>query len=84
MWLNKLKIALIQKDIPTIEILITTMPRFSHIDEMKEASYLLREASSLLTTLQDDTANSMIQLKKNSHFLRSTQTEIPSTLDITL
>ena len=84
MWINEFKVALIRKDVQMIEKLISEIPRFSELQEIKEASFLLLEANTLLSSLQDETAHSMMQIKKNIHFLRSTQTETPSKLDITL
>lgn len=84
MWLNNFKAALIRKDMQMINKLIPEMPHFSKLRDMEEASYLLRETNSMLISFQDETAHSMMQIKKSIRFLRSTQTEIPSKLDITL
>lgn len=84
MWLNSFKAALIRKDVHMINKLISEMPRFSKLRDMEEASYLLRETNNMLIAFQNETANSMIQIKKSIRFLRSTQTETPSKLDIKL
>jgi len=84
MWINNFKAALIRKDVHMIDKLISEMPDFSEFRDMEEAAYLLREANNMLIATQNETANSMMQIKKNIRFLRSTQTETPSKLDITL
>jgi hypothetical protein len=82
MWLNDLKIAIIEKNTQKIETLIDEMPIFETLENMQEASYLLREASILLHTLKDETAKSMQQIKKNLNFLRSTESSAKNTFDI--
>lgn len=82
MWLNDLKIAIIEKDTQKIEALIDKMPIFEHLEGMQEAQYLLREALILLHTLKDETAKSMQQIKKNLNFLRSTESGVKNKLDI--
>lgn len=84
MWLSDLKIALIRKDVPSLIRLIDTIPVMTDQSERKEAAYLLQEAQLLFKTLKESTARSMAQTKKSIDFLRSTQTETPSSLDITL
>ena len=83
MWLTKLKIALIEKDIDTLSRLMDTLPKLKSVTEMNEAVYLIREASQLVHTLQGETLDSMKQIKKNLDFLKVTELQKPSQLDIT-
>lgn len=82
MWLNELKIALIEKDIEKLEELSNVKLKFETMEEMQEALYLIQEAEQLLTTLKNKTAMSMQQLKKNIDFLNATQSHEPNKLDI--
>jgi hypothetical protein len=81
MWLQQFKIALVKQDSNTIDKLLDEMPPFSEVSQMREAQYLLAQASEFIGTLKDNTAHSMAQLKKNSDYLQSTNSDIPK-LDI--
>ncbi|DAB28360.1 MAG: hypothetical protein A2513_05545 [Sulfurimonas sp. RIFOXYD12_FULL_33_39] len=76
MWLNKLKIAVVEKNIDSLGKLLDNIPQLESKKEMEEALYLLREASEIVHTLKDKTSASMKQIKKNLDFLRST--DIPT------
>ncbi len=82
MWLNQLKIAIVQKDMQLLDSLLSDIPTFVDTKEIESASYLLKEASAMVSSLKDETASSMIQIKKNVDFLRSTQSKNKNTLDI--
>lgn len=82
MWLNALKIALIEKDIEKLEELSNAKLEFTTLEEMQEALYLIQEAEQLLTTLKNRTALSMQQLKKNIDFLKATQSQEYNKLDL--
>ncbi|MBU0720397.1 hypothetical protein KJ877_03580 [bacterium] len=82
MWLTKLKIAIIEKNTDALNKLLEDIPELSGANETQEAIYLLREAAELVHGLQDDTANSMKQIKKNLQFLRSTESRSSSKFDI--
>ena len=82
MWITKLKIALAQKNVNQIEGLVDAIPKFDDVKDVKEAMYLLREASELLFTLQDETENSMKQIKRNLNFLKSTEPQKTTKLDL--
>ena len=84
MWLNEFKIALSQKDSSTLDKLINEVPKFKQLEDMKKASYLMREALILLHTLKDETSSSMKQIKKNIDFLNVTMIDSASKLDIKL
>jgi len=83
MWHTKLQIAIIEKDTKAISKLISQMPDFSDIDEMKRASVLIKESLNLLHTLKDETAVAMQQLKKHRDFLNSTHSDQIAKFDIT-
>jgi hypothetical protein len=82
MWLNRLKIALIEKNTDAIDTLLDETPDLKDVEEMKEASYILREVAVLLHELQDETAKNMKQLKKHIDFMGSTQAPAKYNLDI--
>jgi len=83
MWLNKLKIAIVEKDTQNIDKLIDTMPEFSNKDDAQSALYLIKEAAKLMYGLRDETAIKMKKLKKHIEFLDSTNAPIDnSRLDI--
>ena len=84
MWLKEFKVALVRRDTDALDALLATMPTFTDKEEAEEAAYLLREAYILITSLQDETKQSMSQIQKNIQFLKSTQTDTPSQLDLTL
>lgn len=82
MWLNKFKIAIIEKNTEQINTLLEELPTFATEDEMKEAQYLIKEAAVLLLHLKSQTQDSMQRIQKNLSFLKSTQTNDSSSLDI--
>ncbi len=82
MWVNKLQIAIIEKNTDNIDNLLDNMPKFRTKEEMISAQYLLREALELLYTLKDETALTMKQLKKSIDFLKSTEYHTSNRLDI--
>jgi hypothetical protein len=84
MWLTDFKVALVQKDIDTLDSLATQLPDFDSVEEMKEAAYLLLEAKKLLESLRGSTQKSLQQLKRNIDFLKSTQPDEASKLNIKL
>jgi len=83
MWLNSLKIAIIEKDIDRLNLLMDDLPALKDTKEIETAVFLLKEATSLVQGLQDDTQASMLQMKKNLKFLKATQAPIVGGLDIT-
>jgi len=83
MWLDKLKIAIIEKDVDTLNLLMDDLPHLEKEEDIESAIFLLKEATSVVQTLQDATQASMIQMKKNITFLKATQAPASSKLDIT-
>ncbi len=84
MWLNKFKVALVQKDVTSLEKLLDEVPDFSSKSQAQSALYLFKEAIELLHMLKESTSISMKQIKQNIDFLESTQIRPQSTLDIKL
>lgn len=82
MWLTKLKTALILEDIEQLSSLLDEMPQFETIEQMEEASYLLIQTKTLIEKNKLHTAQILQQLKNNLNFLKSTQTEAPSSLNL--
>ena len=71
MWINKFKAALIQKDTDAINTLLDEVPSFSSKEDIKQAMFLMQEATQLLYTLQNKIILSKKQIKQNINFLGS-------------
>ena len=84
MWLDKLKIATIEKDVASLEKLLRDVPELKEKREREEALYLLKEATFQMQKLKDETLISMQQIKKNLDFLRATDSRSFKNLDIRL
>ena len=82
MWLTKLKTALILEEIEQLSSLLDEMPTFETLEEMEEASYLLVQTKALLEKHQIETGQMLRHLKNSLDFLKSTQTEPPSSLNL--
>jgi len=83
MWLNKLKVAVVQKDVELLETLLDDLPELQDSKEIEEVLYLLKEAVQIIQQLKDETATSMQQMKKNIVFLNSTTANKTAKFDIT-
>jgi len=82
MWLTNIKIAIVEKNTDKLSFLLDEAPKFENKQDMEEAMYLLKEAAELVYKLQDETKNSMKQIKKNIEFLSATQHQTSNKLDI--
>jgi len=82
MWLNKLQIAIIEKNTDKLNELLDIVPEFDNVEDMQKASYLLKEALKLMYELKDETSESMKQIKKNIDFLNSTHNAPKNKLDL--
>ncbi len=82
MWLNKLKIAIIEKDMDSLTTLMESLPKLEDPKEIDEAVYLIKAGKELVEGLRDDTKNSMLQMKKNIDFLNATKAPHTSKLDV--
>jgi len=83
MWLKKLTIAIVEKDVKNISKLMDNLPQLTKVEEIDSALSLLNEANNLMVDLREETSNSMIQMKKNINFLDATNVQISHQLDIT-
>lgn len=84
MWMRKLKIAIVEKNVASLEKLLRDVPELKEKKEREEALYLLKEATSQMQKLKDETLISMQQMKKNLDFLRATDSRSFKNLDIRL
>lgn len=82
MWLQELKIAVIQADVDLINALIKKIPVLKDENEIDEAKTLVNEALSLLVSLQEETKKSMQKIQKNINFLKATEVRPTSSLDV--
>ena len=83
MWLNSLKIAIAKQDIEQLSILLDEVPELKNKKEIEEGMFLLREASSLMHNLQEETTTAMKQVKQNIDFLNSAEANKTAKFDIT-
>ncbi|MDB2562506.1 hypothetical protein N9X61_02765 [Sulfurimonas sp.] len=82
MWINKFKIALIQKDADAIESLLEDVPSFSSKQEIQEVMYLIEQATEFLYVLQDEITLSKKKIKQNINFLGTTLSNSSSNFNI--
>lgn len=82
MWLNQLKIAIVQRDISLLSTLLEDIPTLEDPKDIESAQVLLAEASEIFKKLQDETAASMKKMKKSIEFLRATHSQQTNKLDI--
>ena len=82
MWIDKLKIALIEKDVDGIDKLLENIPELTDPKELETAILLLKQASELLHILKDETATAMLKTKQNLDYLNVTKEGKSSKLDI--
>jgi len=83
MWLNELKVAVVTRDTALLGRLLEDVPQLEKREEIEQAVYLLKEASSFMQSLKDEAASSMLQMRKNIDFLSSTQRDKQNSLDVT-
>ena len=82
MWLNKLQIAIIEKNPEGIDALIADMPTFKSVAEMQSASSLIKEALKLISQLKDETGETLSKLQKHKDFLNSATANKTAKFDI--
>ncbi|MDX9813755.1 MAG: hypothetical protein WC144_00925 [Sulfurimonas sp.] len=81
-WLNRLKVAIVERDTALLEELLESIPQHTQKSELQSAIALMQEASDVVKELRDETFISMEQLKKNLKFLESDATPMTGRLDI--
>lgn len=84
MWLTKLKTALVLEEIDRISVLLDEMPHFDTIAQMEEAAFLLQQSKILVEGKKVQTAQTLQQLKNTLDFLKSTQIQSSSSLNLKL
>jgi len=82
MWLNELKIALVQQDIEKLNNLLESIPPLENLTDINKAIHLLDEATKMVVTKQNKALSSMQTIKKNIDFLKSTKPQNGQNLDI--
>lgn len=82
MWLTRFKTALVLEDFESIAALLDEMPQFETLQQIEEASYLLAQTKSAVEKNKSQTTHVLQQLKNSLNFLKSTQTEPPSSLNL--
>jgi hypothetical protein len=82
MWLTKLKTALVLEEINRLSSLLDEIPQFDRLEQMEEAAYLLMQCKILLEQNKKQSAQALLQLKNTLDFLKSTQTQPPSSLNL--
>jgi len=82
MWLTKLKIAIVEKNVENLSKLMQEIPQFEDAKKMQAAVCLIAEATELVSLLQNETASSMQQIKKSLEFIKSTRPNNTNKLDI--
>ena len=82
MWLNELKIALIEQNVEKISALMDDLPQLESQKDIDTALHLIKEATTLVESLKDKTQASMSQIKKNIQFLNSATADKTSKFDV--
>jgi len=83
MWLNALKIAIIEQNVTKIISLMDALPSFDTKEELDSAQHLVQEALSLMKKSKKETESSMAQMRKNMAFLNSAVADKKSNFDVT-
>ena len=70
-WLNNLKIAVVDKNIENIGMLITNVPHITNMNEAQEALALINQAISIVEDEKLKTLEIMNKIKQTKAFLSS-------------
>ena len=81
MWLDRLKVAIVQKDTDLLEDLLQELPELTSKEDLDSAVTLIAQAVEMVQILKDETARSMQQIKKTKEFLESTLRQKAHQLD---
>lgn len=81
-WLSKFKIAIAEENPIEIGKLLKEVPIFKSSVKATEALFLIKEADKLMQRLQSENLEMKNKLKKHIDFMKSTQNNAPSNLDI--
>jgi len=74
-WVKELKIAIAEENESKIENLTQELPKFSSLEQMKEAAFLMQEAHTFLKCEKERTATILLKIKKQKAFLDSTSSQ---------
>ncbi len=74
-WIKSLQIAIAEENENQIDHLINHMPDFDSLEEMQDATYIIREAYQLLIKRKEETAQKLLKLQKQKEFLHSSRTQ---------
>ncbi|MEN4045793.1 MULTISPECIES: hypothetical protein [Sulfurimonas] len=83
MWHTKLQIAIIEKNAQRIDILVSQMPKFETIEQMKSAALLIKEALKVVRQLKSETGETLKKLRQHQDFLGATAPMTNNKFDIT-
>jgi len=67
-WLKSFKIAIIEEDINTVDLLLNEIPEFRRIDDMREAYTLIGEAKKRFESEQANIQQKMNKMKQAKKF----------------
>lgn len=82
MWLNQLKIAIVQEDVELLSKLLDDVPTSLKETELRQAVNLLNQASVILHKLKGEASIQMQKIKQNIHFIKNSQTDKRSSFNI--
>ena len=72
-WITALKVAIAESNVDKISMLLDEEPTLNDVKEMKEALFLIKEASKLVNSLQEENKKVLIKLSKHIEFVKSTK-----------
>ena len=67
-WLKSFKIAVIEEDIGAVDLLLSEIPEFRRIDDMREAYTLIGEAKKRFENEQSNIQQKMNKMKQAKKF----------------
>ncbi|QOP42609.1 hypothetical protein FJR45_01005 [Sulfurimonas sediminis] len=82
MWHTKLQIAIIEKNAEEIDKLVSQMPKFETIEQMKSAASLIKEALKIVKQLKSETGKTLKKLRQHQEFLGTTSLMTHNKFDI--
>ncbi|NWF66223.1 MAG: hypothetical protein HXX81_02020 [Campylobacterales bacterium] len=68
-WVKNFKIALIEEDFETMSELLDKIPEFDELNNMKQASALIKQAKIIAEAKKLQTATQMVAIKKSKGYL---------------
>ncbi|MCF6172717.1 MAG: hypothetical protein L3J44_02890 [Campylobacteraceae bacterium] len=71
LWINDLKVAIIEEDTKSIANLTKNLPDFTILDEAQEALSLVKTAIDLIDKKKQEALETMKKIKQTKNFLSS-------------